>query len=118
MKEYAKKGAILTSRDFDTNPKLPSSSIYKRRFGNWGNALKAAGLPSNKKPQKSPFSNEELLEKLRKKADLIEATPSKAIVQKDKTMPNPNTYIYRFGSWNNALIAAGLKPIEKKIKKG
>lgn len=53
-------------------------------------------------------SNEELLDELRQKAEELGRAP------KIKDIENINLYIYGFGSWNNALIAAGFKPNTRK----
>ncbi|MBR5621073.1 hypothetical protein IKW75_01140 [Candidatus Saccharibacteria bacterium] len=55
------------------------------------------------------LSDEELLELLRKKAEELGHAPTADHLKKNPTMPESTVYIERFGSWNNALKAAGLK---------
>ncbi len=54
------------------------------------------------------YSNEELLDHLQLVAKTIQKTPSKRYMSSIDG-PDPATYQERWGSWNGAVIAAGLK---------
>ena len=61
---------------------------------------------------KVPLTNGELLELLKTKAAELGHTPTWADVTIDKRFPSPATYAKRFGTYNQAITAAGLKPNE------
>lgn len=58
------------------------------------------------------MSNEELLDLLRLKASELGTTPTWADITLDQRFPSPATLAKRFGTYNEAIIAAGLKPNE------
>ncbi len=58
--------------------------------------------------QRMIYSNEELLDHLQLVAKTIQKTPSKRYMSSIDG-PDPATYQERWGSWNGAVIAAGLK---------
>ena len=97
------------------NPKLedlkyfedvPSSFVYFRRFGSWNNALRFAGLKIN---VRKDYTKEELLKLLKGKFEQLGRSPTIDDVNKDKNMPDRDTYESHFGSFNKALEAAGLE---------
>lgn len=110
---------MISMRDVDYDPEMPNVREYILAFDSWGNALKKAGISNRKWASYTGYTNKELIQKLKDKATEIGRTPSRAMVDKDENMPNGNTYVYRFGSWNNALKAAKLPTnnMQKKKKK-
>ncbi|MDR5673114.1 hypothetical protein RH858_08120 [Halalkaliarchaeum sp. AArc-GB] len=83
-----------------------SMQAYREQFGSWGNALAEADL---KKPMGHRIPDQELLAELRRLADELDRTPK----EKDMTSRGHHgtqTYRNRFGSWNQAVEAAGLSP--------
>lgn len=83
-----------------------SVTVYQERFGSWNDALAAAGFqPTTRGPDKIPVNV--LLEELQRLADVLETTPTKSDMQ-DYGEYSANVYQDRFGSWNNAITAAGL----------
>ena len=97
-------GRTPTSREVDSDKSMPSAFTYQNKFGSWNKALEAAGLSSNK----NLYSDEELIDLLKAKAESLGRTPTKKDIGSDESMPSANTYENRFGSWNKALKAAGL----------
>jgi 5-methylcytosine-specific restriction endonuclease McrA len=83
-----------------------SAEPYKREFGTWNDALRAADLPRVKRAK---LTEDELVGELRRVADKIGESPSVAQME---TLGRryPSIYIKRFGSWNSAIEAAGLDP--------
>ena len=81
---------------------------YKNAFASWNNAKRRAGL-SVTKPSKS-VSDNELLHGLRQVAGELGTTPTTIQMRQDEDTANPSTYKERFGSWNEAVKAAGLEP--------
>ena len=68
------------------------------------------------------LSDEKLIEMLKDKAKELGCVPKTSLLVGNDDMPSYRTYVRRFGSWNNALIIAGLKeksvpPPEKPDKK-
>ncbi len=97
LKDQAKK---LNSR----TPKMketPHCDAIAKRFGSWNKALKKAGLEplrENIKP------NEYYIQLLKDWAHKHGKTP------REKDFSCHSTIFKRFGSWNNAILEAGLKP--------
>lgn len=90
-----------------------SSVTYIRLFGSFNEALRQAGLASNKDTVEIK-SDEVLLYELKDLADTLGKTPTKKDIneftQSGGAIASVATYIRRFGSFNNALIKAGLLP--------
>lgn len=95
-------------REVQDDPDMPTPSVYEKRFGNFRNVIKRAGL---KIIDWHGASNEELLELLRKKAKELGRAPTYDDVEKDPDMPSPQTYKKRFKGFHEAIVAAGLTPI-------
>ena len=84
-------------------------TIYER-FGGWTKALEAAGMKNN--APKKKYTNEKLLEIIKAKAKELGRTPI------CHELSQRTTIINYFGSWNNALKAAGMSAYKQKyIKK-
>lgn len=84
-------------------------STYRRAFGSWNKALEAAGIDSSPSQDRQPVSDEELLKELKRVAENVDGTPdARAMVQYGEH--SANTYIRRFGSWNDAVTEAGFEP--------
>ena len=116
-------GKSPTRLDVDLEENFPRAATFERAFGSFNKALIAAGLEPNGHKRKVPkesaekldfqlsmLSNEELLELLKLKAAELDCTPTWAEITLDKRFPSPATIANRFGSYNKALIAAGLEP--------
>ena len=82
-----------------------SSSTYKRRFGRWNDALRAAGFEPNKQGPK--ISENKLIEALQDLADEIGKRPTSEEMDHWGEYSS-TTYRSHFGSWPDALRAAGL----------
>jgi len=84
-------------------------STYRDRFGSWNDALNAAGFdPSDKRAATEP-NRTELLEALQELATEHGERPTQTVVTSDSEY---SVYAYKtkFGSWSNALEAAGFDP--------
>lgn len=82
-----------------------SAEPFKRAFGGHQGALRAAGLPI---PKRQAVSSEELVVELVAVADDLGHPPSFDEMG-DRYAYHPSIYTKRFGSWNDALEAAGLE---------
>ena len=97
-------GEVPTVRQFDDHGAY-SEVTLRKRFGSWSDALEAAGLDAS--GSKRPVPEEELLEELRELAADLGQPPT--VQQMDEQGPRwSRVYARRFGSWNEALEAAGL----------
>lgn len=96
----------LTVKAFDQQSRIHSSTVRKR-FGNWRNALEKAGLAHRFDDSNRARSKEELISELQTIAQRIGAenfTRDRYIAESGPY----NAVIRQFGSWRNALRAAGL----------
>ena len=87
---------------------FPSPLTYRNRFGSWVAALKKAGLKPTTRGGRARYTPEELLDLLKKAANKLGRAPRSSELADIKGLPTYNTYIGRFGTWQNALLAAGL----------
>ncbi|MDH7602810.1 MAG: hypothetical protein QHI38_11750 [Armatimonadota bacterium] len=107
---------VLTSTNFARHAGI-SASIIASRYSGWRNALERAGLAhmysgepnaAFKTSHPAIYTNEELLEELRRVAELAGKTVlTKAKFAKHATI-TLNTYDCRFSGWQDALEQAGL----------
>ena len=89
------------------------AATYANHFGSWTAALAEIGL----KPQGGQlYERDELLSILRDLAEELGRPPTQAELWQREGLPRPTTYRYRFGSWSQALEAAGLKPAPSKSR--
>lgn len=89
-------------------------STYRRHFGSWNDAIEDAGLTPNAYRQSEPVSEEELLAELNRIADEYGAPPTFDTME-DAGQYAARTYIRRFGSWNEAVEAAGFDPNPRTV---
>jgi len=96
-----------TQIEMDADPTTPAATTYYHRFGSWNAALEEIGLEP--RASSKAYDDETLLEILRRLADDLGRTPSKAdLIQHD--LPAPATYATHFGTWSAALAKIGLSP--------
>jgi hypothetical protein len=84
-----------------------SDGVYFNYFNSWTDALRKADLSPKK------ISDEKLIKDLQSFVDSLGETPTKQ--KMNSSGPHgATTYSNRFGSWNDALREAGLKPVHCK----
>ncbi|RKS75783.1 hypothetical protein BDK61_4299 [Haloarcula quadrata] len=83
-----------------------SASTYYSRFGSWNEAIEQAGYDPNESDSK--VSEADLLEELQRLADDLNKKPTALDMNKHGRYWR-STYKNEFGSWNNALEAAGFE---------
>lgn len=87
-----------------------SERTYRRRFESWKRSLEKANVNDNEQTRdKTQITEQELLAALRTLADELGRPPSFEDMH-DHGKYGAATYLYRFGSWNQALRAARLQP--------
>ena len=86
-------------------------STYEDAFGSWGDALEAAGLEAPG-VRGRPHDDETLLAELRRVGEAVGDTPTYGDIAREGAH-DPRTYVRRFGSWNEALEAAGFDAREQ-----
>jgi len=102
VKEFGKQPS---SDDMSAAEGYPSAYTYWNRFGSWNAALREAGLEPS---FKSEHAEDELLNAIRSLAKDLGRTPSSTDMNDAEGAPHTSTYQERFGSWSQAVEAAGL----------
>ncbi|WP_337653229.1 homing endonuclease associated repeat-containing protein [Halomontanus rarus] len=92
--------------DVDAHSKY-SIRPFRREFGTWNNALRAAGYEPN---HINNISKSELLDELKRLAERIGSAPSQNLMMREGKF-SPGPYESTFESWNDALREAGLEPL-------
>jgi len=82
-------------------------STYRSRFNSWNDAIEKAGYQPN--PDRIYRSDEELCEELSRLRDELERVPTSRDMETEGSFSSV-VYQNRWGSWNDALEAAGLMP--------
>jgi hypothetical protein len=109
LQGYAEKlGRPPTTDEMDQNGPYTSNS-YKRTFGTWNHALRQAGLGIHRVWD---VSDENLIFELNRLAEELGHVPRRDEMR-DQGKWSGALYQKRFGSWNDALRAAGFKPGER-----
>lgn len=120
--KYRRDEAVPTYRGVTADYLTPSGEVYIRRFRcSWDEILRKAGLPTiYKNRARRGLSDEEMIERLQHFAHLNGRTPTAEEVDKSIITPSSSTYRAHFGSFYDALLAAGLKPrpVQESAHKG
>lgn len=83
--------------------------LYRKRFGSIKNAQKIAGLVENKSGADIKYTDSELIQQIQSVANILNKTPSQNEIKKYGKYPI-GAYKRRFGTYNKAVVRAGLKP--------
>ena len=92
--------------DLQDYPTYPSTWPYVCEFGSWNEALKEAGFEIN---HRSSVSTDEILSELQSLANELGHTPSVTEWREIDGTPGITTVVRQFGTWINAIDAAGLE---------
>jgi len=98
----------VTQQDVTDDADAPGWMTYRRRFGSWAEAKEAAGLEPDPIEEFQRYTDEELKQMLREKADTCDDRVTRSDVDTDPDLPAAETFTKRFGSFNAARKAAGL----------
>jgi len=85
-------------------------NTYTRRFGSWNETLERCGLKVN---EQKGYDDTYLIEKLQDLHHRLGTVPTQADLADDDETPSLSPYQNIFGSWNDALRAAGLEPTQQ-----
>lgn len=97
---------------------LPTTTTIKRRLNlTYNEFLDKIGLPKNKISTK-PKTREEMLRDLRILEQELGRTPTTEDLIGREDIKGKGTYSSEFGTWTNALIEAGIKPIWRPLTNG
>ncbi|MCG1004955.1 MULTISPECIES: homing endonuclease associated repeat-containing protein [Halobacterium] len=88
-------------------------STYKNHFDSWAAAIAAAGY--NPDYLSGRISDDDLLNELTHLGQQLDKRPTFREMEEQGAY-DPKTYVRRFGSWNDALEAAGFEPSAKLTK--
>lgn len=106
-------GRAPTVDDLRAATEYPSVRQVRAVFETWNAAKQAAGLETFRKEGRGePYSDAELLDRLRQLARDTDGLVTMQDVSDSELCPSAVTYQRRFGSWNEAKQAAGLDTIE------
>jgi site-specific recombinase XerD len=98
-------GKVPTTRDAEKLD-IPSVFMYRKFFSSWNNVLELLGY----NPHKKRYTKEELLQILKDYKEKTGKVPAYNTFEEDESLPSTTPYKLHFGSWNNALIEAGITP--------
>ena len=110
LQEYYSKNFHILEKSFSKDKNTCSADTIIARFGSWENALKEAGLPNKKERMKK--------EMLRQLKQHYSKNPNmtKNTFTNDKSVWSGSTVQKYFGTWENALIEAGIKEGKEYIE--
>jgi hypothetical protein len=95
-------GQPPSAAEMNAHDDSPSVPTYINRFVSWNDALTTAGLET------AGYSDEDLCAILSDFAEKMDRRPTADDPAAYDALPDLSTFIDHFGSWNEALIAAGL----------
>jgi len=101
----SKLGRTPTAVDMQSHGRF-GYATYPTTFGSWNDAIRAADLSVN---VRSGIPQSELISELRSLADTIGRAPTRREMDQQGQFDS-STYSHRFGTWNDALRAAGINP--------
>jgi hypothetical protein len=103
-------GYSPTTGEYDALRLRPTSTGLINRYSSWGRALAAAGLPepSRNTRFKEVWTTQACVDALRKVEQQRGVVPSGRWWERTRQSPSYWTLMRRFGTWKNALRAAGL----------
>lgn len=102
---YEKTGGTPTYMEAERTEECPSVYIFKKQFGSWNEALRAAGYEVNN--EHKSYTKEDLIVAIRKFQEAKGRVPTEKLMNQTRGYPSGSVYTKMFGSWKNALSEAG-----------
>lgn len=117
VQKLADKGVPPTSKEIDEHPEAPSYTLYYERFGSLRQAVEKAGLQARSRGEdkyhyilESEEGREIVFQRMRELADDDGTAPTVDEWDECEDMPSHSVLVDHYGSYNNAVEAAGLEP--------
>lgn len=108
---YNKLQRPVKVEDVNNDPFICSYGTINKKFGGIREARKAAGIPQTRgKLGYRKYTRKELLQKLKKLANIKGYTPIEKEVTESDITPPSSTYSRYFSSYSKACSMAGLRP--------
>lgn len=113
LQKLGEEGRPPMQTDLHDEPDAPHRETYRRRFDSWEQALEKAGFSPEaaegrtKRDDGTVYTDEELLDELRDFADELGRAP-RWVEIRERSDISASTFSRRFGTFNDALRAAGL----------
>ena len=108
QRKYQELGRSPTVQEITEDYNMASIQTFRRFFKTHAKALKAAKLPPAPIGKGHFYTETELIKQLQNKYQELGKTPSRREVNLDPMMASEGVFVRRFGSFKNALVAAGL----------
>jgi Homing endonuclease associated repeat len=99
----SKGSAVVTAADVDASERL-AANVLLTRFGSFAAAVEAAGLKQS--PMANWWTARDYLDNLRAVAEHVQREPILDDMNRPPSRITSGSYLYRFGSWENAIAAA------------
>ena len=110
---YKKLGRVPMVRDLRAEPGMAKLGAFERAFGSFKRALMVAGIPTRR--ARAKYRRSELIHQLQEKARKLGRTPKQTEVNSDPEMASAQVFCNEFGSFNMAVVEAGLKPNRRRV---
>lgn len=110
LEKWETLGHLPLCSEIDADPNMPSSTTFRKYFGNFGAVVKMLGesptIIHRRRADDIEYTDEYLCQALRKKWYQIGRTPTWRDVGADYNMPSTKVYLTRWGTWTKSLKAA------------
>lgn len=105
------KGSTPTFEELKEMKNVPHPKGYIEHFGSYDNAVKLAGLKSNKN-----YDKEFLILEIKRFIEIYGFVPSANVFKATKGYPSTKAYKKNWGSFTNCIISLGLEPVCCQVK--
>ena len=116
QQKYAELKRRPRTKEVDDDPNMASMQTFRKRFGSYEAALKAAKVPTRATGQGYKYTRTELIRQLQAKAQELDKAPTTQQANDDPNMASAGVFARRFGSFENALKAAGISTRRTRAK--
>lgn len=119
IQEYYNETGMSGSVEYSLSLRKPSVGTIINRFGSWNSALVEAGIPLSRRPNLRGLTESQIRESCIKSLIKLKEEHGTTTLRKyiDANYYPPSSRIIRvFGTWNDALVAAGLIVKVEKIE--
>ncbi|MEK5357857.1 homing endonuclease associated repeat-containing protein [Paenibacillus sp. FSL L8-0709] len=121
IQEYYNETGMSGSVEYSLSLRKPSVGTIINRFGSWNSALVEAGIPLSRRPNLRGLTESQIRESCIKSLIKLKEEHGTTTLRKyiDANYYPPSSRIIRvFGTWNDALVAAGLIVKVEKNRSG